>query len=227
MVVYFYGDNVFTSRKQLSLLLDQFSSQNPNNKIVTIEKNDFDPVAMRARIRNVPLFNEEKLYLIEQPRKFNLSQQKQLFKILSEIKGTVVFWDNQETNLASKLKKYFPKLKTFRFPQPKIIFKFLGAVYPNNQKVFLPLFQQLIKQQPFGLVFYFLKKHCHNLILASDKNSLFSGWQQQKLNSQLQKFSLEKLIFFYRELINLEYKEKTGRLGISLDLALVNLMASL
>lgn len=227
MAVYFCGDNVFASRKKLSFLLNQFSSQNPNGKIVTVESNDFDPVAIRARARNASLFNEEKLYLIEQPRKFNLSQQKQLFKILSEVKSRVVFWDNQETKLASKLKKYFPKLEIFHFPRPKIIFKFLEAVFPNNQKVFLPLFQQLIKQQPFPLIFYFLKKHCHNLILASDEDSHFPNWQQQKLNNQLQKFSLEKLISFYRELINLEYKEKTGQLGVNLDLALVNLMASL
>jgi len=228
MLTYLHGDDTFSSRHKLNLLLKDFLRRNPQGKTLKIEKEGFNLVTVKALIKNISLFEEKRLFLLEEPRKFTPTQRKEILQLLCHSSGTeIIAWDSQSTRLGREFKKYSSQFQEFHFPQPKTMFKFLEAIHPGNQRIFLPLFQRLIEKQPLELVFYFLKKHCHNLIVVSAQKNSFPSWQRQRLFAQLKRFPLKEIIRFYRQLIDLEYANKTGRLEVDLELPLVNLLATL
>ena len=224
---YLQGDNTFASRTKLNLLLRKLSPDSNQKKIIRIQSRGFDSVALASWARSSSLFAEKRIYLVEELASFNPNQRKKLLEILGKIKEDIVIWERRQTKPSLGLKKLFPNLQVFNFPQPKVTFKFLESVYPGNQKLFFSLFEKLLSQQPIQLIFFFLKKHCHNLILASAKKNKFPQWQEKKFLDQLRKFPLEKLVPFYKALVNLEYQDRTGRLSVNLEIPLVNLLASL
>jgi len=224
MAFYVYGDNVLLVQNKVSSLLSWLREKTPGAKVVSIEKNSFNPLSFQEKARSLSFFPETNIYLINQLKSFSPKDKEVLFSFLST-KKMVIFWDKEKTSLTVTLKKHFPQLKTFYFPQPKIIFKLLESIFPGNQSIFLPLFQKVVKEQPLELVFYFLKKHCHQLLVISPKSNL-PPWQKKKLLSQKEKFPEEKLISFYSQLITLEYKNRKGEIS-DLELALVNLLATL
>jgi len=227
MVFYFHGDNLVASRQQLNSLKSKFLAQNPNGRIIILTNKEFDPVALKSKLVNLSLLDNKYLYFIENLKKFNPAQKKKLYAILSKAKKEIIFWDNQATNLFKEVKQHFPSAQLLAFPQPKLTFKFLELVYPGNQKAFLPMWEKLLKQQPLELVFYFLKKQCHNLITASSQSSSLTGWQKNKLLAQRKKFPLNQLVSFYLNLIELEYHYKTGQLVTQLQIPLANLLCTL
>ncbi len=227
MIYYLHGDNLFLSRQKLNLLKSQFSKNNLGGKIIPLISKSFKVVELRSQISSISLYGEKKLYLVEDLSKFKPRDQEQLLEILKKSQSSVIFWDSKTTSNLRKLKLYFPQLEEFSFPIPKVTFKFLENLYPGNKRQFFSLWPQVLKQQPLELAFYFLKKHFHNLIEAGSNNTQIKGWQKDKLLAQAKRFSNFSLCRFYHDLIELEFKQKSGQLVTGLEIPLVNLFANL
>ncbi|MFH1601856.1 MAG: hypothetical protein ABIB61_02775 [Candidatus Shapirobacteria bacterium] len=227
MVYYIHGDNTFGSRQKLNSTRESFLAQNPSGKMVLISCKGFSCSDLRAKQANLSFIERKELFLVENLRKFKKDQEKELFNILLKSKANVIFWDDQLTSRFRNILKFFPQAQEFKFPLPRLTFKFLESVFPQNQKQLFGFWRELAELQPTELSFYFLKKHFHNLILAMSFKSNFPDWQKAKLVTQAKKLSCKKTIDIYIKLIELEYKQKKGLLSAGLEIPLVNLLASL
>ena len=227
MNYYLHGDNNYASRVKLNEILNELKSKLSNPRIISLNPKSYEESSFVDSLRKNPLFDEAKIYLIENLKSFGKKQQEKILKDLAKYSQNTIIWDKDKTSLPNQIKKYFPDLQVFCFEQPKIMFKFLEEVYPGNQRIFLKLFLQLSGDQPVELIFYFLKKHLHNLLTAESPSSELASWQKKKLLGQLEKFTPQKAALFYKKIIQTEYFLKTGKLQTDLDLALVNLLATL
>lgn len=229
MFWYIYGDNVFSARKKLNEVVAEENSKNPGLRFVKIYKKGFDENDLRRIAENPSLFGQKNSFIIEEFNSFTPKQKKVIIDIFSHLEVSVIFWDSKETRLAAGLKKSFPKINVLNFPKPKIIFSFMETVFPGNQKQFLPLLAKIIKEQPLELVLYFLKQHFRTLVMFSIEKSLISNlpsWREKKLESQCAKFNGKGLENLYKNLIDIEYQNKSGALPVGLEIALVNLLAT-
>jgi len=229
MVHYLCGDNAFEARKNLNKLLADFFAQNPNSKLVKIEKKKLDLDKISNLLFGPSLFGTKLVFLIENFASFGPTQQEKLLKCLSRAQETMIFWDNKDTRLDQKIRSFFPQVKVTRYLQPKLIFKFLEAVFPGNQKEFIPLLEKITQKQPIELTFHLLKQHLKLLVTASINQELIShlpDWRKRKVISQARSFPNNSPVSLYAQLITLEYKNKTGKIPQGLYLALVNLLST-
>ena len=110
-----------------------------------------------------------------------------------------------------------------------IIFKFLDSLKPQNTQTVIKLFHQTIDKDSAELAFYLLARRLSQLIQAlNDPQSLKGApWQIGRLRSQAKHFNLAQLLQLHQQLLELDYRIKTGRtsfdLATNLDLLLADL----
>ena len=100
----------------------------------------------------------------------------------------------------------------------------------NNSQISLNLFHQCLDQDPPEILFYLMIKQFHLLILATDLGvkglEKMESWRQQKLINQGQKFGLNRLLKIYRQFLEIDYRQKTGKSPFNLISELDLLLAS-
>lgn len=229
MFWYIYGDNVFSARKKLNETIDKIVDDNPQTRFVNIEKKSFDEEKINSIIKSPLLFDQTNAFLIDGYSLLAPKQKNFITDSFSKSSAQVIFWDSKDTSLANGLKKTFPQLNVFHFPKPKLTFVFLEKIFPGNQKESLSLFAKIAVDQPLELVLYFLKQHFRTLAMftiSSDLISNLPSWREAKISSQVGKFPKNRVTDLYRQIINLEYRNKSGNLPVGLEIALVNLLAT-
>lgn len=158
---------------------------------------------------------------------FSLPAQS-LKKILPDIKKLekdfpLFFWEEKELT-AAKLNLLGKKIKALNFKTPAIIFKFLDSINPDNLKQSLYFFHELVKDQPAELIFFMLLRRIRELLAAKVDANLIKGapWQKSRLIAQAKPFALADLKKIYLDLIEIDWKNKTGQLGITLESVVIN-----
>jgi hypothetical protein len=234
MLHYYFGDDIFTSRKKLFLVIDKIKTGEKNVRLVKLNPREFEEVKCQQLFSGQNLFGEKLVILIERLSSFPSNKKKRLIDLLIKTEKAEIFiWENREVALPAKLKNYPAGINQLRFPQPKLIFRLGDLIYPGNQKTFLPLLAQILEKQPVELVYFFLKRQFHQLFLFSIQLppivSLPSlpGWKRQKLKNQMRNFPPDKFFPFYLRFIELDYQNKTGQLQEGLNIALVNLLSTI
>jgi len=135
------------------------------------------------------------------------------------------FWEEKELTPA-KLNLLGKELKAVNFKTPALIFKFLDSLNPDNLKPPLYFFHELSKDQPAELIFFMLLRRIRELLAVKTDTNLIKGapWQKSRLIAQAKPFALADLKKIYLNLIELDWRNKTGQLGISLESAMINWM---
>jgi hypothetical protein len=107
----------------------------------------------------------------------------------------------------------------------RIIFRFLDAVYPSNKQQALLLFHQCLEHSTADSVFYLLARQIRYLIVSKSlgKRGLIGlhPFQQQKIFSLSQKYSLNQLIKFHSQLLLADWRQKTSQSDLSFQLDLI------
>jgi len=228
MVHYFYGENVIESRKALYNLLTVLNKS--KCKVIYVDHKAFNEQILKNTLLNPSFFSEPQILLVESFSSFGTAQKKHLIEILLRFSGEIVFWEEKNAPPSSAIKKNFPGLSVRYFPQPKVLYKFLEAIAPKSQNNFLIYFDKLTREQPIDLVFYLLKQHIRNLVLYKydpDMFKAYPSWRLNKIRFQAEQFNGSSLLSFYSELVELEFLNKSGKLPIELEIALVNKLAIL
>ena len=233
MLHYYFGDNIFTSRQKLFLAIDRVKVKEGNSRLIKIDGRNFEKINYQQLFSGQTLFSERLIILIEKLSSFPKQKKKEIIQLLLSLEKAEIFiWENKEIALPATIQKHPAGVNLFRFPKPKIIFRLSEAIYPGNQKVFLPMLAEILQSQPVELVYFFLKKHLHLLFLflVNPKAKTLVNlpdWRKRKLESQIQRFPNQTFFPFYKNFVELDYLNKSGKLQEGLNLALVNLLSSL
>ncbi|OGG03399.1 hypothetical protein A2W14_07530 [Candidatus Gottesmanbacteria bacterium RBG_16_37_8] len=165
---------------------------------------------------------------------FQAKESKDKIKILDylinpKLPISLIFWENKEID-KKKIGLLPAKTEIHKFDFEGYIFKFLDGLGSQPSSQILNHFHSLLKSSEPELIFGLIIRQFRYMIAsnAEQKNILgIPDWQFFKFKRQAKNFDYHKLIFLYRQLLQLDYKIKTGqspqRLDQLLDIFLVNL----
>ena len=213
MIIILHGENNFLSRQKLQEEIETFKAEK-KGEVLRFEGNNLSLVNLQQALESSSLINENQLVVIESLFSGRKNKQKEI--ILSYLKETnpenLVIWEGKKID-GRALSSF--KAQVLRFDLPLIIFRFLDSLAPENIPQSINLFHQSLKQDPPELVFNLLIRQFRLLILAADLGEKGLGqmkdWQKGKLIRQAKKFGLAKLIKIYKELLRIDWQQKTSR----------------
>lgn len=191
-----HGPAIEASRRKLQELRKTF---NPDNVVVFDLAVDLRQVI--ASLTTVPMFSAERLVIWENPPEdfvFDLS-------LIADHLSLVLWFDHTIDT------KEWPGFEYLFFPESKevSVFHFLDFLAVKDQRAFLEL--EKLKNAGFDIhyfltmVFYLLR----NLVVTPAKAPDFV---KRKLSRQRTGFSLERIKDLYRDLLEIEFKLKSGLL---------------
>lgn len=189
-----HGPAKSASRKKLIELKGKYD---PNNVVVV--ENGTDSEKILGQVRSQPLFGEEQLVIIENPG-MDLAQS------LKGFEQNIILWFDSETDL-----KKWPDFEVLFFPEGRevSVFPFLDLLGSKSPKAHLEM--QRLKNAGFDfyylltMVFYFLRS-----LSAIPKKA--PDFVKRKLTRQLAVLGEDKIPGFYKDMLEIDFKIKSGLL---------------
>ncbi len=126
-----------------------------------------------------------------------------------------LIWLDQKVS-ATQLKSYqslFPNLQTEEFKLPAVVFAFLDALKPGNQKIFIPLWQKYIASEVPEVAFTMVIRQFRLMLDPGD----LAPWQAGKIAAQAKLFNGPAV---YKKLLQIDYQIKSGHMPFDLRTAL-------
>lgn len=208
-----HGDDIASSRKFLTGLIEEYQVTELDGKSLTISN-------LEEKMTSVSLFDERKAVVVENLLSKN-PKKKEFVSFINSQNDTalLVMWEDNKL-----LKTAFSSLKntTVRdFLLPQNYFRFLDSFSQGASKNLFLLYHELLVSSTPEQIFYSLLKRLRLLVVLESKSQTdellkMAPWQLQKLNNQLRHWKRESLLLFYKELQETEIKLKTGRLPLGL-----------
>lgn len=228
MITLIHGLDIVSSRK----ILSELKKKSVNYEIVCFNGNSLAFSDFVTACDSTSLFGTKKNIIIENLFSSGQSQTKE--KILEYLKTNkilhdIIMWEKQEITRTT-LDKYVKGAKIILAKTPLYIFKLMDSLGENPQ-ITLGLFQTVLKDRDAEFIYVMLIRQIRLLIIAKDAGltelKKLVSWQALKIFEQSKRFTLEKLISSYRNLLSIEYKVKNGLSPLSfhalLDFYLVSL----
>jgi hypothetical protein len=212
-MIILHGENTVLSRQRLKEEIEAFREKT-KGEILRFEAQSLSLTELQQAIESSSLISADRLVVLEGLFGGRKNHQKE--KILAYLKKTnpenLIVWESKKVDGRTLLSF---KAKVFKFDLPLVLFRFLDSLSPGNSKVSLALFHQCLEQDPSELIFFLIARQIRMLILAVDLGkeglSKMQAWQVGKLIHQGQKFGLQRLLFLYKELLKIDWQQKTGQ----------------
>lgn len=220
MAIFIYhGDDQFQSRRELTNSLKKY----PQTK--HLEGNEISSENLIQTSGG--LFDQgNKAVVLEDFFSLSKKNLEEASKYIIKLNDSIDFFIWQGKRLYPNMINKLPTKKVREFKLPNTIFKLLDAIGTDNHQHLLTYLNGSFQTHPPELIFFLIQKRLRQMLLAKIKSGQLSGakWQKQRLYSQVRNLSENLISTWYIITINIEWKNKTGRLGRELDQELVNLM---
>ena len=219
MIYLFHGDDNYQSRQKL------FSALKKYQDIDSLSAKEISPESivkltggLFSSQNRALVFNQ--LFSLPQPR------LKKILPLIKELSQSIDIFIWEENKIApQKISLLGDNVKAYLFRLPANLFKFLDAI-GSKTSTCLGFLTKTLKSHPPELTLYLVEKRLRELLLAkiNPEALKLASWQKSKLLSQVKKLDLEEIKQMYLKLIEIDWKNKTGQLGNSLENELVLLV---
>jgi len=204
-VIYiFHGNHTAQSYGDFSELLNNYKLHekfHQNSKNLEID-------SLNRFINTPSLFSETKVVIIENLFSLLKPQLDTVSKLINSHPDLdYLLWQDKKIE-ATKL-KLFPKSTVKFYVLPEVLFSTLDSIRPQNKIDFVKKYQNLISTLPFELILFWFKNHLRRQLTTYSK------------------FSTPNLKEAYLNLIELDYRSKTGKLLESKENSLERVILSL
>ncbi len=204
MIYIFHGNNQFESRRSFSDFLDQIK----NADILRLDSKNIDIDKVNLFLQDSSLFGNKKVLSLSNLFSINKSILNQINKLINQSQEVdVVIWQDKALNLTQL--KTFKNAEVKNFPLDNKLFACLNSIKPKNLTKVIPLYHQVLDLGLYDLFLYFLKNNFRKQLIS------YSKFDQQVAKR------------FYLQLIELDFKNKTGELSIPKELALERMLTNL
>lgn len=204
MIYIFHGDNQLQSRSAVN----SFLNSKTNFDILRIDQKEINLDQINGFINSQSLFSSQKIIAFFNFFSIPKAILDKVTKIIQSNESfDIVIW--QDKTLTATQLKTFPKAKVELFPLDKKLFQCINSLAPKNTPRFIPLYHQVLDQEPFELFLFWLK------------------FNIRKQLTSFSKFPPESLKTAYLQMIELDYQSKTGQLAIPKDMALERILLNL
>lgn len=202
-VVAIHGDDEVKKRERFFQIIDGIKRR--GWAVEHVGKNGL----LEAMSRN-SLFPETKLFIIDEAKDLN---KKDFDLINSKNKSDIQMLLYSKGLLTKTVLNKLPKgTKVETFTIPKILFKFLETLYPDNAKASVNLLDKLLETESHEMVLAMVGRHLRDLAWAKEGNLPYPSWRAGKLKSQSDRFSKASLKNLLCSLADFDVATKTSKL---------------
>lgn len=222
MLTIIHGDDLKASRDFYISLRANASSP------VILEGKDVDITSLTQVLSGSGLFDEQKAVFIEQlltKRKKSKELDELISVLTSHTEKDITLWEGKE--LDRKILTLFPKAVIRPFKLPMLLFSFLDSLRPDHGTTLIKSFHELLETVEEEMVFSMLVRQLRLMLAVGsaaetqiDEVKRLQPWQAQKLRKQHAFFPEDALIRHYKQLFDIDYSLKTGRLATPLSSAI-------
>lgn len=217
MITVFSGDDIVSSRKAFLEAIDAFRLK--NFEVSKFSGKDLSIEILETFSNPTSLFGEKKVLAIEgllsgikSKEKENVIKRIQslLDSPCGEAGCTIIIWENREFNKFEQPK--FGSGFVFKnFKLLSILFEFMDKIAPGKANDNLTLLHKVCEAVDPQYLFLMLVRQIRLLILASDNEvSDIPSWQSGKLIRQAKIFKKEELHKIYKNLLDIDFRQKTS-----------------
>lgn len=214
MKYFLHGDDITQSRNFLNTL-----RQKNSGETIILDGKTVNTGDLIQAIEPQSLFSGNKIVIVENvSAKKSVKEVKEILSYLSKLQTDVdiILWEAKEIGQPI-LKQIIDSFTVKSFKSPKIMFKFLESVKPDNKSDFLELLTSLRKNSSNEFLFLMMARQLRLLIqFKSGALVNMPSWIQGKLKSQADKFSDKQLFDIYRKLLMIDIAQKTGNTPFTL-----------
>lgn len=221
-----HGQNIVLSRNKL-----REKTKNFFGETIILNGEKISLTDLKQAIESQSLFGQDRLVIIERlfSRPSGKAKEELLKYLKSENPQNLIIWEGKKVD--GRVLTPFKQVKVEKFDLAPLIFKFLDSLSPKSKKISLSILHQCLVHDAPGVVFFMLCRQVKDLIIANDLGekglSELPVWKRGKLIRQAKGFGLKKLLWLYRQLLKIDYEQKTGKTPLSLSSQLDLLIASL
>ena len=204
MIYIFHGDDQLGSRKAFS----DFLNQNKDSDILRLDSKNITLDKVNLFLQGSSLFGTKKILSISDLFSANKSILNQINELINQVKDIdVIIWQNKILT-PTQIKTFKnAQVKTFRLDNK--LFACLNSIKPKNIVQIILLYHQVLDLGLYDLFLYFLKNNFRKQLTSYSK------------------FNQLAVKRFYLQLIELDFRNKTGELTIPRELALERLLTNL
>ena len=202
-----HGPAINNSRSKLSALKLKFDTNN-----VVVFESGTSVSEVLGSLMTPSLFPEEKLFILENPDE-SFTNYPQHTPLSGVNHNTLVFWFDHELSEKKPVLEWVKKIKgeILFFPESKEIsvFPFLDYLAESDSRAFLEI--KKLKMGGFD-IFYFLTMTFYLLRNLINTPKTAPQFVRQKLERQRRNFDLEKITKLYKDILEIDFKLKSGLL---------------
>lgn len=220
MILIIHGSDIEKSRNYFFTEKDKIE----NYVLVNPDDTTFDSLFLHSENKN--FFNKSTIIIFENFFSKIKPTSKEFKDISSYINKNkqidLIFWEDSEISKAALSAFNNATVKNFSLPQN--MFVFLDNIKPNNSKISIKLFHELLKTTEAEIIFFMIIRQFRLLISQMDiKGDLIdeakrlAPWQLSKYKNQASYFEKNKIVKSYEKLFVLDLANKSGKLPTSLE----------
>jgi len=218
-IIAIHGDHTTKSYSRLQKLIEIAKTRDWD-----INRLSDNKLSVSEQLVGKTLFEKETLYVLDDIRKLKPSDVKWIGKKEKQIEGTFIVF--HKGNIHKRLIDSMSKSVVIEhFKLPKKIFYLMDTLYPGNKENIIKLLKEVQETEPNEFIFALIAKHIRDLYwVKADPNTLnLPSWRLNKLRTQADKFSKDKLKSLLSMLSIIDVRSKTSKddLGSLLDLLIL------
>ncbi len=205
-----HGDNQTASRQLF--LTKKHEAQKSGQNIAELPGANLTLSQLQGSLSSTTLLGQESAVFVEGFFSRRPSNEKR--SIVEYLKSNpnlpIIFWDGKD--VTPQLTTHNPQ-HILKYDLPKHIFQFLD----NLQ---LTTYHLALKSTDPEPILALLARRIHDLILVKEKRGKFPSWQASKLELQAKKYTHLHLTTYNSQLLDIDFKNKSGDLPYDLAVAL-------
>lgn len=209
-MIIIHGENTVNSREKLVEIINHKKSE--DREIVRIEAKKLSEAILEETLGANDLFGTSKTIVIEELHSLPTSKNKKaLIELLSKPQThNIILWEKR--SLTKTMLKNFPKAQEFEFKISKTLFAWLESLGEKQDKTKkLNLLHTALETDGEFFCFLMLIRQIRMLIeVKSGGQAKGAPFMVGKLNRQASRFSLDELLKIYKQLLEIDIKQKTS-----------------
>lgn len=213
----FHGDDV--KRSRIAFIDAKEKVVKAGGELTEFPGDSVTVLDIKSALQAVSLLGQTPTLCIEGVFSRRVSNERKLIiEYLSQNPtAQIIIWEPKDV---TTLLKPFPPESVKSFPLPQKVFAFIDSLNPK-------LVEEVLVDTEPELLLGLLAKRIHDLILLKDNKLNLPSWQLSKLQAQAKLFSTVSLIQLNNQLLEIDYKNKSGLLSSDLGTALEVLLVKL
>lgn len=210
-IILIHGGDTVASLQKLSLLKNQFKSP----EVLQINGKDLKVAQLKDHFASQDLFSQTQLIIVENP-----PEALDLSGFGSQTDNSVVFYFSKSLPPKAKILSFPNSLSVQILAFPKkptvTVWPFLDLLFTKNPRSLIE-FEKLMSEYGGQYLLTMIAFGLRRLVLPSKSSG---GFNEQKILNQKKIFSLDKIKHLYQQVLETDFKIKSGlieeRIGLTL-----------